>query len=104
MRPEQLQQLHDWCKVLGILKHELVEELPHYGNDALFLQNDEITTGQLNNRTEIKIHLLTGQFLYFHDERGHAIDLLQPQGDLRERLAQILEKYRLVMPAIQVEC
>ena len=44
----------------------------------MFLQNDEITTGLINNKTEIKIHLLTGQLSYFNNEQGLAIDLKPP--------------------------
>lgn len=100
MRPEELQQLHDWCRVLGTLKHGIIEELPHYGRDALFLQNDEITTGQLNNKTEVKIHLLTGQFLYFDNERGFSFHLTQD--GTREKLAEILEKFDLKVPDIPI--
>lgn len=71
--------LHNSSKLLGRWKTQLIdEELPHYGHNALFLQNDEITTGLINNKTEIKIHLLTGQLSYFHNEQGLIIDLKSP--------------------------
>ena len=57
------------------LKQQLIEELPQFGHHRLYFQNDKITTGQLNNKTEIKINLLTGQLLYFHNEKYHFIDL-----------------------------
>jgi len=34
-----------------------------------------ITTGLLNNTTEIKINLVTGDLLYFHDEKGYIVYL-----------------------------
>lgn len=68
--------LHNTSKLLGRWKTKIVdEELPHYGRNSLFFQNDEITTGLMNNKTEIKIHLLTGQLLYFHNEEGFSVDL-----------------------------
>lgn len=100
MRPEEVQQLHDWSKVLGMLKKELIEDLPHYGRDALFFQNDEITTGQLSNKTEIKIHLLTGQFLYFDNERGFSFHITQDGA--RKKLKEILEKFNLKIPDVPV--
>lgn len=71
----RFENLHPVCMAMGELKQQLVEELPHFGHHGLFFQNDEITTGQLNNKTEIKINLLTGQLLYFHNEKGSFIDL-----------------------------
>jgi hypothetical protein len=59
-----------------MLKSLLIERLTHYGHDALFLKNDDITTGLLNNITEIKIHLLAGHFLYFHNQERRFIDLI----------------------------
>jgi hypothetical protein len=56
---EKIRGLQNVCKLVSNLKSQLIEELPHYGHNALFLKNDEITTGLLNNVTEIKIHLIT---------------------------------------------
>ena len=42
---------------------------------SFFLKNDEKTTGILNNISEIIIHLLTGQLLYFHKEQEYLVDL-----------------------------
>ena len=86
---------------MGLVKHEQIEELPHYSHDALFFHNDEITTGQLNNKTEVKIHLITGQFLYFDNEHGFPLDLRQT--GLKERLAEILRKFNLKVPDIPIE-
>ncbi len=58
MKPSEITQLQNLCKIIGELKSQLIEALPHFGHHALFFQNDEITTGQLNNKTEIKIHML----------------------------------------------
>ncbi len=82
------------------MKHDLVEELPHYGNDALFFQNDEITTGQLNNKTEIKIHLLTGQFLFFDNERGDSF--LLTEGTPKAELGRVLERAHLKDPGMSL--
>ncbi len=71
----EIKNLHKICMTIGEIKQQLVEELPHYGHHGLFFQNDEITTGLLDNKTEIKINLLTGQLLYFENERGFFIDL-----------------------------
>ena len=91
MDPKEIQQLQNVCKVIGELKSQLIEELPHFGHQALFFQNDEITTGQLNNKTEIKIHLLTGQLLFFHNEEGFYIDLIKD--NISEKLQPIATKY-----------
>ncbi len=69
---------------MGVLKHERIGELPHYGHDALFFQNDEITTWELNNKTEVKIHLITGQFLYFDMNKDSLSTCSRP--DLRKNL------------------
>jgi hypothetical protein len=47
MNPKEIKQIQNVCKVVSELKSQLIQELPHYGNQALFFQNDEITTGQL---------------------------------------------------------
>lgn len=76
---DKIKDLQKVCKIISKLKSQLIEELPHYGHDALFLNNDEITTGLLNNITEIKINLVTGELLYFHNEQGHIVDLTHHQ-------------------------
>jgi len=100
MDPSEIEQLHNVCKTIGELKTQLIEELPHYGNQALFMQNDEITTGQLNNKTEIKIHLLTSQLLFFHNEEGHYIDLTKD--NISEKLNPIILKHNLKIPEINL--
>lgn len=101
MNPLEIEQLHNACMVIGELKSQLIEQLPHYGNQALFFQNDEITTGQLNNKIEIKIHLLTGQLLYFDNEESHFIDLTQH--DISEKLRTIVAIHNLKMPEVKLE-
>ena len=59
-----LQSLQKVCLAISDIKQQLVEELPHYGNQSLYFQNDEITTGLINNKTEIKIHLANMLILY----------------------------------------
>ncbi|MDW0142103.1 MAG: hypothetical protein QOK82_03195, partial [Nitrososphaeraceae archaeon] len=90
---DKITELRTVCKIISQLKSQLIEQLPHYGHDALFLQNDEITTGILNNKTEIKIHLLTGELLYFDSENGHIVDLTHDKFD--KRLESIVTKYGL---------
>ena len=87
--------------VISELKSQLIEELPHFGHQSLFFENDEITTGQLNNKTEIKINLLTGQLLYFHNEEGHLIDITKTT--FQEEFSKIVTKFNLKMPEIQLE-
>lgn len=90
---ESISGLQTVCKIISQIKSQLIEELPHYGHDALFFQNDEITTGLLNNKTEVKIHLLTGELLYFHNEIGHFVDLTCD--GFYERFESIVTKYGL---------
>jgi len=59
----------------------------------LFLQNDEITTGLLNNKTEIKVNLLTVQLLYFDNEKGIFIDL--EKDNILEKLKTITSNQNL---------
>jgi hypothetical protein len=87
------ENIHPICMVIGELKQQLIKELPHFGHHGLFFQNDEITTGQLNNETEIKINLLTGQLLYFHNEKGHFIDL--KKDNILEKLKKISSEQNL---------
>ena len=101
MHPKKIERLHNVCKVVGDLKSQLIQELPHYGHQALFFQNDEITTGQLNNKTEIKIHLLTGQLLFFHNEDGIYIDLIKE--NISEKLQPIAAKYNLKLSELTLE-
>ena len=95
---DRISGLQTVCKIISQIKSQLIEELPHYGHDALFFQNDEITTGLLNNKTEVKIHLLTGELLYFHNETGHFVDLTCD--GFYERLESIVTKYGLNMPKV----
>ena len=83
----QFENIHPICMVIGEIKQQLIKELPHFGHHGLFFQNDEITTGQLDNKTEIKINLLTGELLYFHNEKGHFIDL--KNDNILEKLKEI---------------
>jgi hypothetical protein len=95
---DKIKDLQNLCKIVSKLKSQLIEELPHYARDALFLKNDEITTGLLNNITEIKINLVTGQLLYFHNEQGYIVDLTRE--DIYERLKDTVTKQGLNIPQI----
>ena len=95
---EKISGLRTVCKTMSQIKSQLIEELPHFGHDALFFQNDEITTGILNNKTEVKLHLLTGELLYFHNEIGHFVDLTRD--GFFQKLESIVTKYGLNMPKV----
>jgi hypothetical protein len=95
---DRVSGLRALCKIISQLKSQLIEELPHYGHDALFFQNDEITTGLMNNKTEVKIHLVTGDLLYFHNETGQYVDLTRD--GFHEKLESIVTKYGLDMPKV----
>ena len=101
MNPSDIKQLQNVCMAVGELKSQQTEVLPHNGHQSLYFENDEITTGLVNNKTEIKIHLLTGQLLYFHNEVGHFIDLTKD--NIHEKLSNITKKYNLIMPEIKLD-
>ena len=89
----EFENLHQVCMTIGEIKQQLVDELPHFGHHGLFFQNDEITTGLLNNKTEIKINLQTGQLLYFDNEKGSFINL--KKDDILEKLKTITANQNL---------
>lgn len=91
MNIQHIQPLQKLCLSISEIKQQLVEEIPHFGNQSLYFHNNEITTGLINNKIEIKIHLLTGQLLYFNDERGHYIDLYTD--DIADKLGTFVELY-----------
>src|SRR4029078_8946840 len=91
---DKIQELRKICKIVSKLKSQLIEELPHYGYNALFLDDEQITTGMLNNITEITIHLITGQLLYFHKEQSAFVDLTGHK--------RIVTKYELDMPQTEI--
>ena len=93
---DKIRDLQNICRVVSNLKSQLIEELPHYGHDTLFLKNNEITTGLLNNVTEIKLNLVTGGLLYLHSEQGHFIDLIRDK--INEQLEAIVTRYGLNIP------
>ena len=94
MNIQNMQPMHKLCMTISEIKQQLIaDELPHYGNQALYFQNNEISTGLINNKIEIKIHLSTGQLLYFNDEIGNYVDLFTD--DIVEKLTKITEKYGL---------
>lgn len=93
MKPEQIQRLRDVCIVIGKIKQQIIDELPHYGHKGLFFQNDEITTGYLNNNTEIKIHLIANILTYFKNENMESVDL--STNDISSKLKQIIQKNNL---------
>jgi hypothetical protein len=96
MNIQQMQPLQKLCLTISKIKEQIIDELPHYGHQSLFFQNNEITTGLMNNKTEIKIHLNTGQLLYFNDELGHYIDLFTD--DITDKLNEISQKYGIAGP------
>ena len=96
MRP--LQQL---CIEISKIKEQIVLELPHFGHQSLYYENDEITTGLMNNNVEIKIHLITGQLVYYNAETVDFIDLFTD--NISEKLNEITQKYDLRGPEIKLE-
>lgn len=101
MKPTELTELQNLCKVMVHLKKQLVEELPHYGNESLFFHNDEITTGLLNNKLEIKLHLLEKKFLFFDNENGFFIDVRE--NEISKKLENIIKNYKLTLPEIPLD-
>lgn len=102
MNIQHMQPMQKLCMAISEIKQQLItDELPHYGSQALYFQNNEITTGLINNKIEIKIHLSTGQLLYFNDERGDYVDLFTD--DITKKLIKITEKYGLKGPDVKLE-
>jgi len=101
MKPSEIKNLQNACMAMSELKSQLIEKLPHFGHESLFFENDEITTGILNNKTEIKINLLTGQMLYFHNESGQLIDITK--NSLHEEFSKISKKLNVKMPKNKLE-
>src|SRR3990172_225848 len=67
MNPSDIKQLQNVCMAIGELKSQQTEVLPHNGHQSLYFENDEITTGLVNNKTEIKIDNVShGQLSEFY--------------------------------------
>jgi hypothetical protein len=101
MKEKEVRELHDICKLLSNLKSQIITtKLPHFGNDALFFQNDEITTGLINNTTEIKFHLLTGQLIYSCNEDNFSVNLRDKDyaDIIVQEILKLVTKYGLVLP------
>lgn len=96
MKPEKFKELQSVCQMMVRIKKQLIEELPHSGHESLYFQNNEITTGLLNNKIEIKIHLQLNKLLFFDNEKSHYIDLNDPE--ISEKLKDIVSKYDLKLP------
>jgi len=101
MKPAEITDLHNLCKIIAQLKKQMIEELPHYGSEALYFKNDEITTGLLDNKIEIKINLRANKLQYFNNERGFSIDL--NTGNASQQLQQITSDHDLKFPNITVD-
>lgn len=67
--------LRNICRVIAKIKSQQIEPLPHFGHEALFYQNNAVTTGLMNNNKESKIDLFSGLFLYYDNEDTIQIDL-----------------------------
>ena len=101
MKPAEIKQLQNICMAIAELKSQLIEDLPHFGNQSLFFQNDEITTGLLNNAIEIKIHLGTGQLHYYNNEQNQFIDLFTD--DITKSLTEMFAPLNIHAPGIVLE-
>jgi len=101
MKPEEIIDLHNLCKVVVQLKKQMIEELSHYGSEALYFKNDEITTGLLDNKIEIKINLRANKLHYFNNEIGFSIDL--NAGNASKQLQEITSDHDLKFPDITVD-
>jgi hypothetical protein len=101
MKPEEITDLHNLCKVIAELKKQMIEELPHFGSEALYFKSDEITTGLLDNKIEIKINLRANRLQYFNNEQGFSIDL--NAGNASQQLQQITSDHDLKFPNITVD-
>jgi len=101
MKPEEIIDLHNLCKIIVQLKKQMIEELPHYGSEALYFKNDEITTGLLNNKFEIKINLRANKLQFFNNERGASFDL--NTGNVSQQIQQITSNHDLKFPDIIVD-
>lgn len=93
--------LQNICNVVAKIKEQLIDDLPHHTHQSLFFNNDEITTGLLNNQTEISIHLTVGKLLYFQNERGSYIDLIND--NISEKLQTITEKHNVQINTEKLE-
>ena len=96
MLRDKIKDLKKICNIVSKLKSQLIEELPHYGHDSLYLTNDEITTGILNNVTEIKLNLATADLVYFHKEQTYIVNLTS--NDIFQKLKDIVTIYGLNIP------
>lgn len=101
MNVQNIKPLHNLCLAISKIKEQMIEELPHYGHQALYFKNDEITTGILNNKAELKIHLPSGQLLYHNNEQGVFVDLYTD--DLSEKLREIFQHLNIDTPDEKLE-
>jgi len=100
-QPLEISSLQQICREVARIKEKLIGELPHHGHRALYFSNDEITTGILNNRTEIKVHLAAGKLLYFDGEEGHYVDVVND--DIGEKLRPVLSRAGIDMEPERLE-
>jgi hypothetical protein len=87
MNIQTMQPLQNICIEISKLKEQIITELPHYGHQSLFYENDEITTGLMNNTVEIKIHLGTGQLQWYNNEKNYTVELFT--NDITESINEI---------------
>ncbi|MGE5705837.1 MAG: hypothetical protein ACM3XP_03870 [Nitrososphaerales archaeon] len=68
--------LRNICRVIAKIKSQQIESLPHFGHEALFFHNNAVTTGLMNNTSELKIDLFSGLLLSYNNEDTIQIDLI----------------------------
>ncbi len=94
-------KLHIAVKFLKEIRAEVLGPLPHYGNYGLFLKNNEITTGLMNNKVEIKINLLDGSFHFFDTEDGVSVDFIKSNSP--KHILNLLNNKNFKIPKFELQ-
>jgi len=101
MKPQEFSELQNLCKIMAQLKKQIVNELPHYGNESLFFYDDSITTGLMNNRAEIKLHMLEQKLLFFDNEKAQFVDI--NENNITDNISDLAKSQQLKMPDIKLQ-
>lgn len=101
MKPQEIVDLHNLCKIIGQIKKQRIEQLSHYSSETLFFHNDEITSGLLDNKMEIKINLLAKKLVFTYNEENYFVNLYEP--NVSDNLKKIVQKFDLSVPDIKID-